>query len=196
LEHLPCDGDLAIRFQLLISEKARSRIADEQLRIAAVHPQHFNRLVTSLIADFKKAHAALDGGHYETGSQAMCTEGRHVEAKPSSALLDDHSHGAAMQSLVGNALIELVEDADEQWATYDPSRFDPCLQCRNRAGCCAPGDGNGLAKAFLIGLAAPDVDHHTLASPFQIGNIQRHKFGSAHGRGKADEQNCAITQLP
>jgi hypothetical protein len=46
----------------------------------------------------------------------------------------------AMQSLVGNALIELVEDADEQWATYDPSRFDPCL----------PSSGISLGDALRL----------------------------------------------
>jgi len=39
-------------FQLLISEQSGSRIADEQLGIAAIGSEHFNRLVAGLIADF------------------------------------------------------------------------------------------------------------------------------------------------
>ena len=47
------------------------RIADKRLGVAAINPQHFERLVAGLIADFEQGYGALDGGRHEPGPQRM-----------------------------------------------------------------------------------------------------------------------------
>jgi hypothetical protein len=65
----------------LISEQARSRIADEQLGIAAVRVKHLDWLVPSLVADFQKRHATLHCAGYKATPQTVRTKGLHVEAE-------------------------------------------------------------------------------------------------------------------
>jgi hypothetical protein len=71
----------------LISEQARSRIADEQLGIAAVRAKHLDWLVPSLVADFQKRHATLHCAGYKATPQTVRTKGLHVEAEPTGASL-------------------------------------------------------------------------------------------------------------
>ena len=138
----------------LFSEQSSRRIADEQLGIAAVHAQHLDRLVPGLIADFQKAHAALHCTRHKSGPQAVSTEGRYIEAKPSSTRFHDAGNGSTMQAIGADTLSLLVPDAPEDCAVGNAGRVDPCLQCRNRAGRSATRNGNGLAQAFLVGLAS------------------------------------------
>ena len=39
--------------------------------LAGINPQHFERLVAGLIADFEQGYGALDGGRHEPGPQRM-----------------------------------------------------------------------------------------------------------------------------
>jgi hypothetical protein len=67
----------------LISEQARRCIANKQLGIAAVHTQHLDALVPSLVADFQKRHATLHRAGYEP-ERRLCAPNDDT-SKPSRA---------------------------------------------------------------------------------------------------------------
>ena len=143
---------------------------------------------------FSEGNAALDRRVTSPDSQAVRAEAD--ASNPSRAGTSFHDAGncrPCRRWLV--TLRPLVPDAHGTRPVGDAGRLDPCPQGRNRAGRRAAGNGNRLAEAFLIGLAAPDVDQHTLGCPFQVGNVQRDQLGTAHRRGKADEQDGSITEL-
>jgi hypothetical protein len=127
---------------LLISEQTRRRIADEQLGIAAVHPQHFNRLVTGLVADLQEAHPRFTA--LVTSPDRKLWAPNADTSNPSRAA--PALTMVAMARPVGaDTLIALIPHSDEHRATRDAAGFNPCLQRRNRASRGAARNGNGLA---------------------------------------------------
>jgi hypothetical protein len=95
---------------LLISEKARSRIADEQLGITAVHAQHLNRLVPGLVADFQKAHAShiLDDGESLSVKRKRIVRNENQSGAPPAkleALSDRARSGSAARAQMGDRFL-------------------------------------------------------------------------------------------
>src|SRR5262245_356349 len=146
------------------------------------------------VGDLDQVRPALHRARHEARAQAVAAEGRRIEAKAGSALLDDRSDVAGSQPPLGDALGALVENPAKDRSFGDAGGIQPGSQRRHGAGYLASRNGNPPAKSFLVRLRPAQRHQHALRRLLEVFDVERHELAPAESAGKAEKDDRPVAE--